>query len=118
MKKLIVGLMVVGILGVMVVTSEAATEAARVDLYVTPVVTTSLTISTTYYNFGDVDVDTSTGDAAQNSVPRHIQFFSCSANPWHPESGGNRTLVEVPGRGELSILTMIDDGYIENLGIL
>ena len=62
MKKLIVGLMVVGILGMMAGMGEAAvTDDVKINLFITPVVITSLTVSPTYYNFGSVDVDTSTG---------------------------------------------------------
>ena len=61
MKKLIVLLMVVGLVGIMAGMGEAATDPAKVNLFVTPVVSTSLTVSPTYYYFGSVNVDTSTG---------------------------------------------------------
>ena len=63
MKKLIVGLMVVGMIGMMAGIGYAATDAAYINLLVTPVVTTSLTVSPTYYVFGSVAVGTSTGSA-------------------------------------------------------
>ena len=62
MKKLIVGLMVVGLLGLMAGMGEAAdTDDVRINLFVTPIVTTSLTVSATYYYFGSASVGTSTG---------------------------------------------------------
>ena len=62
MKKLIVGLMVVGMLGVMAGMGEAAvTDDVKINLFITPVVITSLTVSPTYYYFGSVNVDSSTG---------------------------------------------------------
>ena len=64
MKKLIIGLIVVGLIGLLGVRSEAATDPARIDLYVTPIVVTSLTVDTTYYNFGSVAVRTSTGSTS------------------------------------------------------
>ena len=60
MKKLLIGLMVVGFLGVMVGTGFAATDATMINLLVTPVVTTSLTVSPTYYVFGSVSVGITT----------------------------------------------------------
>ena len=64
MKKLLLGLMVVGLIGLMAGAGEAATDTNDIDLYVTPVVETSLTVSPTYYDFGDVDVGVSTGSAS------------------------------------------------------
>ena len=64
MKKLLVVLMAVGILGLMAGTGYGATDPTRVDLYITPIVITSLTIDTTYYNFGNVNVRTSTGSTS------------------------------------------------------
>ena len=64
MKKLIVGLMVVGLVGMTVGTLMAASTDTYINLYVTPVVTTSLTISATYYNFGSVNVRTTTGSVS------------------------------------------------------
>ena len=65
MKKLILGLMVVGLLGVMAGTGMAqTTDTNDIDLYVTPIVITSITVSPTFYNFGDVNVATSTGSAS------------------------------------------------------
>ncbi len=64
MKKLILGLMVVGLVGLMAGTGEAATDSNDIDLYVTPLVTTSLTVSPTFYNFGIVAVDSSTGSVS------------------------------------------------------
>jgi hypothetical protein len=62
MKKLLIGLMVaVGVIGLMAGTGYAATDAALINLLVTPIVTTSLTVSPTYYVFGSVDVQTTTG---------------------------------------------------------
>ena len=61
MKKLLVVGMVVGLLGLMAGTVMAAsTDSANVNLLVTPVVLTSLTVSPTYYDFGNVDVKAST----------------------------------------------------------
>ena len=61
MKKLIVGLMVVGLVGMMGLPVMAATtDSANVSLIVTPVVKVDLNVSPTYYNFGFVDVLTST----------------------------------------------------------
>ena len=64
MKKLLLGLMVVGFVGLMAGAGEAATDTNDIDLYVTPVVETSLTVSPTYYDFGDVDVGVSTGSVS------------------------------------------------------
>ena len=64
MKKLIVVLMVVGLLGMMAGTGEAATDTNDIDLYVTPVVITSLTVSPTFYSFGNVNVAVSTGSVS------------------------------------------------------
>ena len=64
MKKLIIGLMVVGIMGLMAGTGEAATDDVKINLFITPIVTTSLTVSPTYYSFGSVDVETSTGSVS------------------------------------------------------
>lgn len=61
MKKLIIGLMAVGLVGMMVLPAMAATtDSANVNLYVTPVVVVDLNVSPTYYDFGFVDVETST----------------------------------------------------------
>ncbi len=68
MKKLILGLMVVGLVGVMVGTGEAATDPAKIDLYVTPIVATSLTVNPTYYNFGSVAVGVSTGSTSALTI--------------------------------------------------
>ncbi len=65
MKKLIVGLMVVGLVGMMAGMGEAATtDDVKINLFVTPIVTTSLTVSPTFYNFGIVAVGSSTGSAS------------------------------------------------------
>ncbi len=61
MKKLIVGLMVVGLVGMMAGPVMAqSTDSANVNLLVTPVVVVQLSVSPTYYDFGDVDVGVST----------------------------------------------------------
>ncbi len=61
MKKLIIGLMAVGLVGMMVLPAMAATtDTANVSLLITPVVRVVLSVSPTYYNFGFVDVKTST----------------------------------------------------------
>ena len=61
MKKLVVGLMVIGLVGMMGLPAMAATtDSANVSLLVTPVVKVDLDVSPTYYNFGFVDVMTST----------------------------------------------------------
>lgn len=61
MKKLIVGLMVVGLIGMVAGSAMAATtDSANINLYVTPIVTVNLSLSTTYYDFGNVSVMTST----------------------------------------------------------
>ncbi len=64
MKRLVILLMAVGLVGLMAGTGEAATEPARIDLYITPIVLTSLTVSPTFYNFGSVNVDMSTGSTS------------------------------------------------------
>ncbi len=61
MKKLIVGLMVVGLVGMMAGTVMAqSTDSANINLLVTPVVVVQLSVSPTYYDFGDVNVGVST----------------------------------------------------------
>ncbi len=60
MKKLIVVLMVVGLVGMVVGTAKAATDSANINLLITPVVTVDLSVSPTYYDFGSVDVQVST----------------------------------------------------------
>ena len=62
MKKLLAVLMVVGLLGMMAgtVMAGSSTDSANVSLLVTPVVTASLTVSPTFYNFGSVDLNKST----------------------------------------------------------
>jgi hypothetical protein len=65
MKKLIVLLMVVGLMGLMAGMGEAAdTDDVKINLFVTPIVTTSLTVSSTFYYFGLVDVETTTGSVS------------------------------------------------------
>ena len=61
MKKLIVGLMVVGLVGMAAGSALAgSTDSANVSLMVTPVVSIDLNVSPTYYNFGFVAVKIST----------------------------------------------------------
>ena len=68
MKKLIIGLMVVGLMGMMAGTAMAATDSANINLLVTPVVATSLIVSPTWYDFGNVAVKTSTGSATAITI--------------------------------------------------
>ncbi len=68
MKRLTLALVVVGILGMVAGTGWAATDPAKIDLYITPIVTTSLTVSPTYYNFGSVNVRTSTGSTSALTI--------------------------------------------------
>ena len=63
MKRLMVVLMAVVLMGLMAGTAYSATDSAMVNLFVTPVVVTSLTVSPTYYVFGNVPIGTSTGSA-------------------------------------------------------
>lgn len=61
MKKMILVLMVVGLLGVMAGMAQAqSTDSANVNLLVTPVVSVQLSVSPTYYDFGSVAVGIST----------------------------------------------------------
>ena len=64
MKELIIGLVVVGLVGMMAGMGMAASTDTHINLYVTPIVITSLTISSTFYNFGLVDAATSTGSVS------------------------------------------------------
>ena len=89
MKKLIVGLMVVGILGMMVGTGFAATDATMINLLVTPVVTTSLTVSPTYYDFGSVSVQSTTGSVTALTLTNNgdiditVQKECTDDDGWH-----------------------------------
>ena len=61
MKRLVVGLVVVGLVGMMGGTAMAqSTDSANVNLFVTPVVSVVLNVSPTYYMFGNVAVQVST----------------------------------------------------------
>ena len=61
MRKMFLGmLMVIGVVGVMAGVALASTSSANINLLVTPITTTSLTVNPTYYNFGNVAVKTST----------------------------------------------------------
>jgi len=61
MKKLLVVLMAVGLIGFMAGAAQAqSTDAAGVDLYITPIVTVDLSVSPTYYDFGNVELAVST----------------------------------------------------------
>ena len=64
MKRLIVGLMVVGLIGFLAVRGEAATDDVKINIFITPIVTTSLTVDTTFYYFGSVAVETTTGSVS------------------------------------------------------
>ena len=65
MKKLIIGLMAVGLVGMMGLPVMAATsDTADIYLLVTPITNVDLTITTTnYYDFGSVDLEVSTYSA-------------------------------------------------------
>jgi hypothetical protein len=57
--------MVVGVVGMLAGTGEAAsTDDVKINLFITPIVTTSLTVSPTYYDFESVDLKTSTGSTS------------------------------------------------------
>lgn len=61
MKKMILGLMVVGLVGMMAGLAQAqSTDSASVNLLVTPVVTVDLSVSPTYYVYGNVAVQVTT----------------------------------------------------------
>ena len=61
MKKLLMALMVVGIMGLGVGTvMGASTDSANINLLVTPVFTVDLNVNPTYYNFNNVSVQAST----------------------------------------------------------
>ena len=61
MKKMfLVMLVVMGVVGMMAGVAMAATSTTYISLLVTPITSTSLMVSPTYYNFGNVAVKTST----------------------------------------------------------
>ena len=61
MKKLILVMMVVGLAGMLAGTVRgASTDSADINLLVTPVITVTLNVSPTYYDFGNVDVQITT----------------------------------------------------------
>jgi len=60
MKKLFAVLMMAVLIGLMAGVAMAATSTTYISLLVTPIATTSLMVSPTYYNFGIVAVKTST----------------------------------------------------------
>ena len=61
MRKLIIGMMVVGLVGMMAGGVQgASTDAADINLFITPIVTVILDVSPTYYDFGSVEMETST----------------------------------------------------------
>ena len=61
MKKMILVLMVVGLVGMMAGMAQAqSTDSASVNLLVTPVVSVQLSVSPTYYVYGNVAVQVST----------------------------------------------------------
>jgi hypothetical protein len=62
MKKLLLAVLVAGLLGLAAGNAMAATstDSANIDLLVTPVVIVDLNVTPTYYNFGNIDLQTST----------------------------------------------------------
>ena len=69
MKKLILALMVVGLVGMMAGTGMgASTTGVTVNLFVTPVVIVDLEISPTYYDFANVSLGTSSNSVTGLNV--------------------------------------------------